>query len=83
MNKNQLKDAESTAGIYIVLMAIVLACTMLTSCGVVGDLSERVAQATADRTEVRNAPRDAEMYNQDQIDEMTLSECYEIIYDQD
>jgi len=67
MNKNQLKDAESTAGIYIVLMAIVLACTMLTSCGVAGDISERVAQATADREEVRNEARDAELYRQDQL----------------
>ena len=59
----KLKDAENTAGIYVVLMGLVLAITLLSSCSVAGDISERVAQGRADRAEVRAEAADQAMYD--------------------
>lgn len=59
----RLKDAESTAGIYAVLMGLVLVIVLLSSCSVTGDLAERVAQGRADRAELRAAPADQALYD--------------------
>ena len=59
----RLKDAESTAGIYAVLMGLVLVIVLLSSCSVTGDLAERIGQAQADRAELRAAPADQALYD--------------------
>jgi hypothetical protein len=59
----KLEDAENTAGIYIVLMGLVLAITLLSSCSVAGDISERVSQSRADRAEVRAEAADQAIYD--------------------
>ena len=59
----KLEDAENTAGIYIVLMGLVLAITLLSSCSVAGDISERVSQSRADRAEVRAEAADQTIYD--------------------
>ncbi len=52
----RLEDAESTAGIYAVLMVLVLSVVLLTSCSETGDLAERLGHTQADRAVRRSAP---------------------------
>jgi len=59
----RLEDAESTAGIYAVMMGLILIIVLLSSCSVTGDIAERVAQGRADRTEVRAADADQALYD--------------------
>ena len=59
----RLEDAESTAGIYAVLMGLVLVIVLLSSCSVTRDLAERIGQAQADRAELRAAPADQALYD--------------------
>ena len=61
----RLEDAESTAGIYAVLMVLVLVVALLSSCSVTGDLTERIGQGHADRVEVRSAVADQALYDND------------------
>ena len=59
----RLKDAESTAGIYAVLMVLVLVVALLSSCSVTGDIAERIGQTQTDRAELRAAPADQALYD--------------------
>jgi hypothetical protein len=57
------KDAETTAGIYAVMMCLILIIVLLSSCSVTGDIAERVSQGRADRVEVRAAVADQALYD--------------------
>ena len=61
------KDAETTAGIYAVMMSLILIITLLSSCSVTGDIAERVSQGRADRVEVRAAVADQALYDAEHI----------------
>tara|TARA_R110000765_G_scaffold169242_1_gene274243 strand:- start:156 stop:362 length:207 start_codon:yes stop_codon:yes gene_type:complete len=63
----KLEDAESTAGIYAIMMGLILIITLLSSCSVTGDIAERVAQGRADRAEVRAADADQALYDAEHI----------------
>ena len=60
----KLEDAESTAGIYAIMMGLILVIVLLSSCSVTGDIAERVSQGRADRAEVRSAVADQALYDQ-------------------
>ena len=63
----KLKDAESTAGIYAIMMGLILVIVLLSSCSVTGDIAERVSQGHADRVEVRSAVADQALYDAEHI----------------
>ena len=63
----KLEDAESTAGIYAIVMGLILVIVLLSSCSVTGDIAERVSQGHADRVEVRSAVADQALYDAEHI----------------